>query len=61
MEGTFLLYHHLFLLCTPLQFNLILLQIIVLLLMSKEKISQKTLSSIFHTQCHKNSEPKMAE
>lgn len=61
MDRSLLLYHHLFRLCRPLKFNLILLEVIVLLLMLREKIPQNTLSSIFHIQCWKNTEPKIAK
>lgn len=61
MDRSLLLYHHLFHLCRPLQFSLILLEVIVLLLTLREKIPQNTLSSIFHIQCWKNTEPKIAK
>lgn len=61
MDGALLLYHHPFLLCGPSQFKLILLDVTVLLLMSREKVHQKTLCSVFHTHCQKNTEPKISE
>lgn len=60
MDRAPILYHHLFLLCRPLHFSLMLLEVIVLL-MSREKIPQKALSSICHISARKNTELKIAE